>query len=103
MPPSQTTSMDYEDNFGCDSLGQDDVMDVRDARREWDAEMKVLEEPESILGGTGSVNWYESSADSGGGGADFVETEEDWEILHARGTASARKVDAEDGDVVIDW
>ena len=38
MPILATTSMDCEDNSGCDSLDMDDVMSVREARRAWDAE-----------------------------------------------------------------
>mmetsp|Transcript_22991 Transcript_22991/g.54519 ORF Transcript_22991/g.54519 Transcript_22991/m.54519 type:complete len:183 (-) Transcript_22991:140-688(-) len=38
MPMSATTSMDYQDNSGCDSLDMEDVMSVRETRRVWDSE-----------------------------------------------------------------
>jgi len=111
MPVSQTTSMDYEDNAGCDSLGMDDVMDIREARRAWDADMEALhlaEEEGTDCDGVGESeeDWYASSADAADGAEGFVEMEEDWEILHERvhaaDGADAPKA-ADDGDVVIDW
>ena len=110
MPVSQTTSMDYEDNTGCDSLGMDDVMDIREARRAWDSDMEALhlaEEEGTDCDGVGESeeDWYTSSADAADGGEGFVEMEEDWEILHERAHAAdgaGAKAD-DDGDVVIDW
>ena len=110
MPVSQTTSMDYEDNSGCDSLGIDDVMDIREARRAWDADLEALHRAEEEEGSTdfgGDNNgdeedWYAStdaSVDDGVGG--FVEMEEDWEILHEKAHAGdgTGAVADDDGDV----
>ena len=105
MPISATTSMDCEDNSGCDSLDMEDVMSVREARRAWDAE-----HDDDYAGTKIDYDDAELYADgiegeiSGSGG--FVEMEEDWEVLHEQVHAGEGGADAqaeEDGDVVIDW
>ena len=105
MPISATTSMDCEDNSGCDSLDMDDVMSVRDARRVWDAEHDDDAGAEIDYD---DAEWCTDGIEgevSGSGG--FVEMEEDWEVLHEQvhagegGGADAQA--EEDGDVVIDW
>mmetsp|Transcript_18900 Transcript_18900/g.31354 ORF Transcript_18900/g.31354 Transcript_18900/m.31354 type:complete len:119 (-) Transcript_18900:169-525(-) len=100
MPMSATTSMDHEDNSGCDSLGMNDVMSVREARRVWDAEFCSGADDDDETG------WYSDGIEGEGGGGDFVEIEEDWELLHEQVHAGDRGGDAqaeEDGDVAIDW
>ena len=110
MPISATTSMDYEDNSGCDSLDMDDVMSVRETRRVWDADHNddAVAEIDDDDDGGGGAEWYSDGIEgevSGSGG--FVEMEEDWEILHEQVNAdeggSADAQAEEDGDVVIDW
>ena len=106
MPISATTSMDYEDNTGCDSLDMDDVMSVREARRVWDAEHGDDAGAEI----DGGAEWYLNEIGEkigGAGGEDLVEMEEDWEVLrdqvvHA-GDGGGDAQAEEDGDVVIDW
>ena len=103
MPISATTSMDYEDNAGCDLLDMDDVMSVREARRVWDAE-----HGSDGAGGDDEVEWYENETEGriSGGESLLVEMEEDWEVLHEHVLASEGGGDTqaeEDSDVVIDW
>ena len=106
MPISATTSMDYEDNSGCDSLDMDDVMSVREARRLWDADHE--DDAGADIVDDDGAEWYSGGIEgeiSGSGG--YVEMEEDWEVLHEQvhagegGGADAQA--EEDGDVVIDW
>ena len=106
MPISATTSMDYEDNGGCDSLDMDDVMSVREARRVWD--MDHEDDAGADIVDDDGAEWYSDGIErevSGSGG--YVEMEEDWEVLHEQvhagegGGADAQA--EEDGDVVIDW
>lgn len=106
MPISATTSMDYEDNSGCDSLSMDDVMSVREARRVWDVDHE--DDAGADIVDDDDAEWYSDGIEgevSGSGG--FVEMEEDWEILHEQVNAdeggSADAQAEEDGDVVIDW
>ena len=106
MPISATTSMDYEDNSGCDSLDMDDVMSVRESRRVWD--MDHEDDAGADIVDDDGAEWYSDGIErevSGSGG--YVEMEEDWEVLHEQvhagegGGADAQA--EEDGDVVIDW
>ena len=112
MPISATTSLDYEDISGCDSLDMGDVMSVRDTRRVWDADHDGggEEYPATrFASGAGPdvLEWCSDGIEEEGRGCDgFVEIEEDWELLHEQVHASDGGDDAqaeEDGDVVIDW
>ena len=109
MPISATTSMDCEDNAGCDSLDIDDVMSVREARRVWDAEHGDDDQSREKIDDDGA-EWYsgEIGEEIGvAGREDLVEMEEDWEVLHERvvhaGDGGGDAQAEEDGDVVIDW
>jgi hypothetical protein len=122
MPMSATTSMDYEDTSGCDSLDMEDVMSVREARRVWDSEHsnhveskastvagqdKYLTPTKFESGADGDdLKWYSDGIEEEAGGDVFVEIEEDWEVLHEQVHAGDGGDDAqaeEDGDVAIDW